>query len=74
MINIRIKVNEDKKKKKMTIEMETEKFLANKNEEKFHKFLVESINQYKKCVESSPNELLAEIQKRLQNMLDKMED
>lgn len=72
MIDIRIKVNEDKKK--MTIEMETEKFLANKNEEKFHKFLVESINQYKKCVESSPNELLAEIEKRLQNMLDKLED
>ena len=72
MIDIRIKVNDDKKK--MTIEMETREFLANKNEERFHKFLVESINQYKKCEESSPNELLAEIEKRLQNMLDKMED
>lgn len=72
MIDIRIKVNEDNKK--MKIEMETEKFLANKNEEKFHKFLVESINQYKKCEESTPDELLAEIEKRLQNILDKMED
>lgn len=72
MIDIRIKVNDDKKK--MTIEMETSEFLANKNEERFHKFLVYSINQYKKCEESTPNELLAEIEKRLQNMLDKMED
>lgn len=72
MVDIRIKVNDDNKK--MTIEMETRESLANKNEERFHKFLVESINQYKKCEESSPNELLAEIEKRLQNMLDKMED
>ena len=72
MIDIRIKVNDDNKK--MKIELETRKFLANKNEERFHKFLVELINQYKKCEESSPNELLAEIGKRLQNMLDKMED
>ena len=61
MIDIRIKVNDDKKK--MKIEMMTGNFLANKDEERFHKFLVESINQYKKCVESSPNELLAEIEK-----------
>ena len=72
MIDIRIKVNDDKKV--MKIEMETKKFLANENEERFHKFLVNSINQYKKCVESTPDELLAEIEKRLQNMLDKMED
>lgn len=72
MIDIKIKVNDDNKK--MKIEMETKNFLANKNEERFHKFLVESINQYKKCEESTPNELLAEIGKRLQNMLDKMED
>ena len=72
MIDIKIKVNEYEKN--MKIEMETRKFLANKNEERFHKFLVESINQYKKCVESTPDELLAEIEKRLQNMLDKMED
>ena len=72
MIDIRIKVNDGKKV--MKIEMETKKFLATKNEERFHKILVESINQYKKYVESSPNELLAEIEKRLKNMLDKMED
>ena len=72
MIDIRIKVNDDKKK--MTIEMETRKFFADKNEERFYKFLVYSINQYKKCEESSPNELLVEIEKRLQNMLDKLED
>lgn len=72
MIDIRIKVNDDNKK--MKIEMETGKFLANKNEEKFYNFLVESINQYKKCEESTPDELLAEIEKRLKNMLDKMED
>ena len=72
MIDIKIKVNDNKNE--MKIEMETKEFLANKNEERFHKFLVESINQYKKCEESSPNELLAEIGKRLQNMLDKMED
>lgn len=72
MIDIRIKVNDDNKK--MKIEMETKNFFSNRNEERFHKFLVESINQYKKCAESSPNELLAEIEKRLQNMLDKLED
>lgn len=72
MIDIRIKVNDDNKK--MKIEMETREFLANKNEERFYNFLVYSIKQYKKCEESSPNELLAEIEKRLQNMLDKMED
>ena len=72
MIDIKIKVNDNKNE--MKIEMETKEFLANKNEERFYKFLVESINQYKKCEESSPNELLAEIEKRLQNMLDKMED
>ena len=72
MIDIRIKVNDDKKK--MEIEMETRNFFANENEERFYKFLVESINQYKKFEESSPNEPLAEIEKRLQNMLDKMED
>lgn len=72
MIDIKIKVNDNKNK--MKIEMETRKFFADKNEERFYKFLVESINQYKKCVESSPNELLDEIEKRLKNMLDKMED
>lgn len=72
MIDIKIKVNDDNKKVK--IEMMTGKFLANENEERFYKFLVESINQYKKCMESSPNELLAEIEKRLKNMLDKMEE
>ena len=72
MIDIRIKVNDDNKK--MTIDIETKEFLATKNEERFHKFLVYSINQYKKCEESSPNELLAEIEKILQNMLDEMED
>lgn len=72
MIDIKIKVNDNKNE--MKIEMETIEFFADKNEKRFHKFLVESINQYKKCEESSPNELLAEIEKRLQNMLDKMED
>lgn len=72
MIDIRINVNDDNNK--MNIEMEIENFLASINEERFYKFLVESINQYKKCEESTPDELLAEIEKRLQNMLDKMED
>lgn len=61
MIDIKIKVNDNKNE--MTIEMETREFLANKNEERFHKFLVESINQYKKWEESSLDELLAEIEK-----------
>lgn len=72
MIDIRIKVNDDKKK--MDIEMETKKFLTNRNEERFYNFLVESINQFKKFEESSPEQLLEEIEKRLKSILDKMED
>ena len=73
MVDIRIKVNDDNKK--MKIEIDTKKFLANKNEERFYNFLVESINQYKKCKESSTtDELLAELEKELKNMLDKLED
>ena len=72
MLDIKIKVN-DYNKNEMKIEMETKKFLANKNEERFYKFLVESINQYKKFEECSPDELLAELEKELKNMLDEME-
>lgn len=72
MIDIRIKVNNDKKK--MDIEMETKKISADIYEIKFYNFLVESINQFKKFEESSPEQLLEEIEKRLKSMLDKMED
>ena len=68
MIDIRIKVNDDKKA--MKIEIETKKFLANENEERFYKFLVESINQYKECEEKGIDALIEQIE----NMLKKLED
>ena len=72
MLDIRIKVNDNNKT--MNIKMETKKIFANKNEEKFYNFLIETINQYKKFEESSLDELLTNLEKQLDNVLKDMEE
>ena len=54
----------------MKIEIETRKFLANENEERFYKFLVESINDYKKYEEKG----IEALKEQIENMLKKLED
>lgn len=72
MLDIRIKVIDDNKK--MNIKMETKKIFANKNEQKFYNYLVETINQYKKFEESTLDELLSNLEKELNDVLKDMEE